>query len=574
MLQKITSLLESISPDLVPLLNPAATENDINKLETAIGMHIPDELKCCLLKHNGQRRSTEDVGVFGGHYYLSTQDIKEEWLRLTEQSTTYNDLKSTTPHATSLKVNTERWYQPGWIPFTCLREFDPIHPQAAGNLCLDMTPNSNGIPGQVISFWEDDPSRLLLAESLGQWLACLNKDISNDKVLTQIHWQSRTSWLSTQRTNASFPFPSEYESIRFKIFGCIPKKKRDSMSFKTKIDYLLDKGILSFSCYKKLTQIIPQLNLIQPEAAQHKYRFQQSKCTSLREVEAHTDTDHEVHASLKLMQKKIRLKKQNPNLETRQELTIQELVDRIKSCRAERYLSEPLLNPGVTDSQIKRFEDYSRLTLPEDYISMLKVHNGDTFDAFSGDTLFQGLDFLPIERVMSEWHELIEFGEDVVGEESEPDDDSIRNDWYNSKWIPITKNSGNNICLDLDPGPSGICGQVITFWCGQPERTVLANSVRDWLHLHLSELEKGCAFGAAPVMEGEDLVDDTYSVSLLQIDLALSEMDGGTNTRDEKIKNAYKNGLLSKSYVDLFDLFLEHGTKKCKGYEPLLTRLL
>lgn len=133
----------------------------------------------------------------------------------------------------------------------------------------------------------------------------------------------------------------------------------------------------------------------------------------------------------------------------------------------------------ATDSQIAALESQLGAKLPEDFVACLKVHNGQS-NAF-GD-LFEGGEFLSTEGIMDQWNvwqDLLK-AHTFDGIKSEPQP-GIKNDWWNSRWIPFTYDgSGNHYCLDLDPAESGRSGQIITMWHDASERELLAPSFAQW----------------------------------------------------------------------------------------------
>ena len=71
-------------------------------------------------------------------------------------------------------------------------------------------------------------------------------------------------------------------------------------------------------------------------------------------------------------------------------------------------------------------------------------------------------------------------------------DAGIKPGWWRQKWIPIADNSsGDYICLDLDPSPEGVVGQVILFLHADPVRRRLAPDVEAWLRAFAEEVAAG-----------------------------------------------------------------------------------
>ena len=94
-----------------------------------------------------------------------------------------------------------------------------------------------------------------------------------------------------------------------------------------------------------------------------------------------------------------------------------------------------------------------------------------------------GNELIPIEQIISNWlqmKELYESGE--FDELIVTPDDGIKAYWWNPFWIPITDDgAGNFYCIDLDPDEGGNYGQVISFWHDSDERTLISESIDDWL---------------------------------------------------------------------------------------------
>jgi cell wall assembly regulator SMI1 len=83
--------------------------------------------------------------------------------------------------------------------------------------------------------------------------------------------------------------------------------------------------------------------------------------------------------------------------------------------------------------------------------------------------------------VLDLWQAMALVGEAMAVERGSPDG-PIGDDWWNSRWVPLTENEcGDMICLDFAPAPGGIVGQVIDWWHEQGPTRVLAPSFEEWL---------------------------------------------------------------------------------------------
>jgi cell wall assembly regulator SMI1 len=164
--------------------------------------------------------------------------------------------------------------------------------------------------------------------------------------------------------------------------------------------------------------------------------------------------------------------------------------------RFEAWLSEnwpeglASLNPPATNEQIAHLQEALGVTLPDDYVACLKIHNGQNTNVGG---LFDGSEFLSNDEILAQWavwKDLLDGGE-FADIESEPAN-GVRNDWWNASWIPFTHNGGgDHLCLDLAPDASGSSGQVITMWHDSAERELLAPSFGSWFNSYTKRVFSG-----------------------------------------------------------------------------------
>ena len=164
--------------------------------------------------------------------------------------------------------------------------------------------------------------------------------------------------------------------------------------------------------------------------------------------------------------------------------------DKFKQWLAHNYSDGLLdLNPPANNSEIEELASTLGVDLPEDFISVLKIHNGQKGESA---WLFDSQEFLSTHRIIEEfniWKNLLD--KELQGKVSKPDD-GVKNDWYNINWIPFTSDGcGDHYCLDLSPNPTGTKGQVITLWYESSEREVVSRNFRQWFEEYLCELNSG-----------------------------------------------------------------------------------
>lgn len=150
------------------------------------------------------------------------------------------------------------------------------------------------------------------------------------------------------------------------------------------------------------------------------------------------------------------------------------------------------LNPPASDDEIEELTKTLGVELPSDFISVLKIHNGQKGESA---WLFDSQEFLSSHRIIEEfntWKNLLDT--ELQGKKSLPDD-GVKNDWWNINWIPFTSDGcADHYCFDLNPNPTGIKGQVITLWYELEEREIVARSFLEWFKQYVDQLYTGELF--------------------------------------------------------------------------------
>lgn len=148
------------------------------------------------------------------------------------------------------------------------------------------------------------------------------------------------------------------------------------------------------------------------------------------------------------------------------------------------------LNKPATDQEIAKLEKTLQIKLPEDFIALLKVHNGQKCNVGG---FFDGSEFLSTESIIDQWtcwKELLDNNE-FEGVFSNPQN-GVKNDWWNAKWIPITHNGGgDHICIDLDPVNPKDSGQLISMWHDSGERYIHQTDFKTWFNQYVDDVLSG-----------------------------------------------------------------------------------
>ena len=159
-----------------------------------------------------------------------------------------------------------------------------------------------------------------------------------------------------------------------------------------------------------------------------------------------------------------------------------------------QHLPEVLtdLNPGCSSEELDELERCLDCSLPEDFRTFYKRHNGQ-----KGETtgIFCGLPFLSTNALYNQWSTWRglseeDFATEVTGE-SYPID-AVKPIYINLKWILFSHDgSGNHLGVDLDPGSAGVIGQVINFGTDENNKFMLASSLTDFVAWIVAQYQMG-----------------------------------------------------------------------------------
>lgn len=148
------------------------------------------------------------------------------------------------------------------------------------------------------------------------------------------------------------------------------------------------------------------------------------------------------------------------------------------------------LRPGVPESQLDTLEVIIGRNLPAAFRTLYRWHNGQDWGVF-------GLKFECLEGVRQEWDFWQEIGQQYpefatdIPSHSHPTG-AIRDAYTTPGWLGfLTDGGGNSVGLDLNPGPMGKSGQVITFGRDEEQKYVLADSLDTFLRGYVARLEAG-----------------------------------------------------------------------------------
>jgi cell wall assembly regulator SMI1 len=188
------------------------------------------------------------------------------------------------------------------------------------------------------------------------------------------------------------------------------------------------------------------------------------------------------------------------------------------------------LRPGTTDAELDAMEQRTGLKLPEAFRILYRWHDGQDWGLveISGPTLMPldpaeinrggvfGLDFMPLEAVRDSWENWQATGQDQAEWDEASSVESfptgaVQGASTTPGWLGFLADSRSNyVGLDVNPGPTGRPGQIITFGRDGTAHYVLADS----LDAFLCEYERRLSSGRVSVETLEGFAYATWNVRL------------------------------------------------------------
>ena len=171
--------IKAYIPNIRQLLNPAADNVIIDKLESICGKKLPEAFRNLYLEHNGEGEMI--FGIMAGFRWMDIDSIIGEWSSL--QKSEYDIISDKDGLIKDGK------YKKGWIPFAedCGGSF----------LAIDLEPGVRGIYGQIITIDHDSDISYVVSESLTTFLEFIensfNKcdmNICEDDDVKVIKWKN------------------------------------------------------------------------------------------------------------------------------------------------------------------------------------------------------------------------------------------------------------------------------------------------------------------------------------------------------------------------------------------------
>lgn len=153
------------------------------------------------------------------------------------------------------------------------------------------------------------------------------------------------------------------------------------------------------------------------------------------------------------------------------------------------------LNPGASTEEIAAVENTLGMALPVDWRELYCIHNGINDEKNHG-SLFHGMNFFDLNRVVSEMVCALESANDSETVAVTKTDNGIRrDDMHRKEWIPLAHDWGEVLLrVDLAPDLTGTFGQIIFTDYAYNIAGLVAPSISAFLNDFANDLEGGRYF--------------------------------------------------------------------------------
>lgn len=147
--------------------------------------------------------------------------------------------------------------------------------------------------------------------------------------------------------------------------------------------------------------------------------------------------------------------------------------------------------PPASQNAIEVAETALDQTLPADYKAFLAIHNGqsDIGPMIGTCSLF------PVGKLAEayEWVETLNDEQDEGEVDAEECGPGIRPVSFSPGWIPIGRSARGRdyLCIDLDPAPGGVSGQIIQMSVDFSDRPLIAKSFTEMLSVFFEQMQTG-----------------------------------------------------------------------------------
>ncbi len=153
-IDQLDAALARRRPEYYRRLQPGVTARALDDFQARFGLVLPPLFRRLYQWRDGQDPD-ETANLVGNWMFKPLDDV-------TATKELLDDMIGT-------DFEDPRWWSRGWVPF--------LHNGGGDLLCLDVTAEFGGVPGQVIWFWHDEATRPVQFDSLEAWLRAAVEEV-------------------------------------------------------------------------------------------------------------------------------------------------------------------------------------------------------------------------------------------------------------------------------------------------------------------------------------------------------------------------------------------------------------
>ena len=150
LIERVDRWLAAKRPEFYARLQPGVTNAALDAFESRFALRLPEAFRAFYRWRNGQE-PTCNASFHGNRMFSSLEEIAET--------------KDMLDGMIGSEFENPHWWRRGWVPFLANGGGD--------HLCLDLTAEVGGTPGQLVAFWHDWENRSVQFARFEGWLSQL-----------------------------------------------------------------------------------------------------------------------------------------------------------------------------------------------------------------------------------------------------------------------------------------------------------------------------------------------------------------------------------------------------------------
>ena len=159
LIERLDRWLAANRPDYHALLQPGASDAALDAFEAQFARKLPAAFRQLYRWRDGQD-GRSSAALQGNRSFLRLAEIAET--------------KDLLDGMIGYDFEDPRYWRRDWVPF--------LHNGGGSYLCVDLTAEDGGQPGQLVGFWKPDEDRPVEFPSLEAWLAELVRSMESGRL--------------------------------------------------------------------------------------------------------------------------------------------------------------------------------------------------------------------------------------------------------------------------------------------------------------------------------------------------------------------------------------------------------